>query len=103
MILSNSLPEENGESTSGDWRGDAWEPPSEPAGESQGPGYTLPVLCCGALLRTFPERRPSLIEGLLRKGETMNIIAAPKIGKSWLSLGLAFAVATGRPWRSSWS
>jgi hypothetical protein len=39
-----------------------------------------------------------VIEGLLRAGETVNIIAAPKIGKSWLSLLVAFAVANGWPW-----
>lgn len=39
-----------------------------------------------------------VIDGLLRRGETGNIIASTKIGKSWLALGLAFAVATGRNW-----
>jgi hypothetical protein len=58
----------------------------------------LSILPCGELLRTYPERRPAVIEGLLRQGETMNIIAAPKIGKSWLTLGLALDVATGQPW-----
>lgn len=28
----------------------------------------------------------------------MNVIASPKVGKSWLVLDLALAVATGRPW-----
>lgn len=28
----------------------------------------------------------------------MNVIAAPKVGKSWLTMDLAIAVATGRPW-----
>lgn len=34
----------------------------------------------------------------VEQGETMNIIAAPKLGKSWLATDLALAVATGRPW-----
>lgn len=47
---------------------------------------------------TYTELRPPLIHGLLREGETMNIIASPKVGKSWLVLDLAEAVATGREW-----
>lgn len=39
-----------------------------------------------------------VIHGLLRRGETMNVIAPPKTGKSWLVLGLAMSIATGRPW-----
>jgi hypothetical protein len=50
------------------------------------------------LLVQFPELRPPLIHGLLRQGETMNVISAAKLGKSWLVLDLALAVATGRPW-----
>jgi hypothetical protein len=58
----------------------------------------LPILTCAKLLAGYPQRRPAIIEGLLREGETMNVIAPAKIGKSWLTLGLAFAIATGRPW-----
>jgi hypothetical protein len=61
----------------------------------------LVIVSAGELVRTYPHRRPMLIDGLLRQGETMNVIAAPKVGKSWLTLGLAFAVATGRPWLST--
>src|SRR5262249_7569501 len=73
--------------------GDAFEP-----GRSE---FGLPIMTCAQLLCKFPERRASLIDGLLRIGETMNVISAPKIGKSWLSLDLAFCVATGRPWLST--
>ena len=53
--------------------------------------------------RTFEElvrdaggkRKEWLIEGLMRKDETMNVIASPKAGKSWLVHGLAIAVANG--------
>lgn len=51
-----------------------------------------------SLKRTFPERRPELIEGLVRRGEVANIIGAPKQGKSWLVYGLAVSVAAGVPW-----
>ena len=50
------------------------------------------------LVQEFPTLRPSIIDGLLRQGETMNVIAAAKTGKSWLASDLAIAVATGRPW-----
>jgi hypothetical protein len=50
------------------------------------------------LLRAYTQLRAPIIQGLLRRGETMNIIAPPKTGKSWLVLGLAMAVATGRKW-----
>lgn len=50
------------------------------------------------LVSCFPALRQPVIHGLLRQGETMNVISAPKIGKSWLVTDLALAVATGRPW-----
>lgn len=50
------------------------------------------------LINECPELRRPLIHGLLREGETMNVIASPKVGKSWLVLDLALAVATGRRW-----
>lgn len=50
------------------------------------------------IVRLYPHMRPPRIEGLLRDGETMNIIAASKIGKSWLAKAMAIHVATGRNW-----
>jgi hypothetical protein len=50
------------------------------------------------LIARYPNLRQPVIHGLLRQGETMNIIAAPKTGKSWLVIDLALSVATGRPW-----
>lgn len=41
-------------------------------------------------------RRPYVIDGLLRVGEVMNVIAAPKVGKSWLVYNLALSTACGR-------
>jgi hypothetical protein len=52
------------------------------------------------LVQRFPSMRLSVIEGVLRQGESMNIIAPPKTGKSFLVGGLAWCVATGRPWLS---
>jgi hypothetical protein len=50
------------------------------------------------MARSHPALRQPEVEGLLRQGETMNIISAPKIGKSWLAIDLAIAKATGRMW-----
>ena len=50
------------------------------------------------LIEAYPLLRPPVIHGLLREGETMNVIASPKTGKSWLTLDLSIAVATGQPW-----
>lgn len=50
------------------------------------------------MIDQFPNLRGVVIHGHLRAGETINIIAAPKSQKTFLSLGLAMAVATGRSW-----
>ena len=50
------------------------------------------------LIAKHPKLREPVLHGLLRRGETMNVISAPKVGKSWLVIDLALAVATGRPW-----
>jgi hypothetical protein len=50
------------------------------------------------MCQELKEMNPPLIHGLLREGETMNVIAAPKTGKSWLVLNLALAMCAGRKW-----
>jgi hypothetical protein len=52
---------------------------------------------CVILFSTSRTCEP-VIHGLLRQGETMNVIASSKIGKSRLVTDLALSVATGRPW-----
>ena len=46
----------------------------------------------------YPALRPPVIHGLLRQGETMNVIAPSKVGKTWLSDDLVLSVCTGRLW-----
>lgn len=58
----------------------------------------VPAKSVRQLLNEHPSLRRPVIHGLLREGETMNVIASPKIGKSWLVVDLALAVATGCPW-----
>lgn len=50
------------------------------------------------MIEDYPQLRPPVVHGLLRQGETMNVIAAPKTGKSWLVIDMAMAIATGRKW-----
>jgi hypothetical protein len=68
----------------------------EPENGSKTP--QIAPVCLNDLVARYPDLRPPVIHGLLRQGETMNIISAPKIGKSWLVTDLALAVATGRQW-----
>lgn len=52
----------------------------------------------GSLIDQNPTLRPVVIDGILRRGETANIIAAAKVGKSFLAGGLAWSIATGQHW-----
>lgn len=52
----------------------------------------------GELIDANPNLRPVLIDGILRRGETTNIIASSKTGKSFLAGGLAWSVSTGERW-----
>lgn len=61
-------------------------------------GDAKSILSLEELMAKYPKMRPVLIHGLLRIGETMNIIAPPKTGKSWLVTDLAASVACGLPW-----
>ncbi len=49
------------------------------------------------LLAKFPTLREAVIEGILRRGEVLNIVAPPKFNKSWLLLFVAVCIALGRP------
>lgn len=66
--------------------------------QDRGPPGQLRPLTVRELMTAHPTLRAPLISGVLRRGETMNVIAPPKTGKSWLVLALAMGVATGRRW-----
>ena len=67
--------------------------------QKAGEGLLKPErLTFDSLLGDFPERRPEIIEGLLRCGEIMNLIASPKLGKSWLVYCLLAALVSGAKW-----
>lgn len=76
-----------------------WEPGAiEPEPKPEPPTFKS----IRALIHEFPKLRQPVIHGLLRSGETMNIIAPQKRGKSWFAVDLALAVATGQPWLESY-
>lgn len=56
------------------------------------------VRTLGRLREQCPELRPWIVQGLLRVGETMSIVAPPKVGKSWCAYGLAWSIAAGSLW-----
>lgn len=65
---------------------------------SEAPPEPLPTFTLGSLLDHFEGMHEPVIEGLLRRGETMNVIAPPKFGKSWAVISLALAGALGNRW-----
>lgn len=50
------------------------------------------------LIANFTGLNTPIIHGLLREGETMNIIASPKVGKSWLVHLFSISLASGLDW-----
>lgn len=83
-----------------EWLGiDRRQTEQEDGGTDESERIPLPLpLTVRELVAAYPALQPPLIHGVLRVGETMNVIASPKTGKSWLVLQLAIAVATGRMW-----
>jgi len=67
------------------------EPPEDP---DDGP----PIQRLHELMDSFTGLNRPVVHGLLREGETMNIIASPKMGKSWLASSLGISVASGLDW-----
>ena len=58
----------------------------------------LSILTLRELAAAHPVLRPYVIGDLLRVGETMNIVAAPKAEKSWLVGGLTLSKVSGTNW-----
>ena len=52
----------------------------------------------GARSATRQPEREVLIDGIARRGDVMNIIAAPKVGKSWLVQDLAVSMCADASW-----
>jgi hypothetical protein len=58
----------------------------------------LPIVTCTDVASKPAKMRTPIIDGLLREGETLNIIGPSKTGKSWFALSLTMAIASGRDW-----
>lgn len=50
----------------------------------------------GLLSKSHTELRRAVLNGLLREGEVLNLVAPPKTGKSWLVYQLLLCMVTGR-------
>ena len=71
--------------------------PPQPAPDPT-PPPPLAIRTIGELIDKHPQLRPPVIHGLLRQGETMNVISSPKVGKSWLVADLALSIVSGNKW-----
>jgi hypothetical protein len=54
------------------------------------------IVSFSALCKAHPKLNPVVIDGLLRQGETCNIIAPSKVGKSWLAYDIALSINAER-------
>ncbi len=80
-----------------DWN--AWEAWVKVNGQAVNESAEIPSpVSLRELVAKYPDQRPPVIDGLLRRGETMNLISDPKRGKSWLVYLLAICVAFGLHW-----
>jgi hypothetical protein len=77
-------------------RGD-WLALAELEARARQPAHASGALSFGELASRHDELAQPVIDGLIRRGETMNNIGPPKIGKSWQSYHMLLCVATGRP------
>jgi hypothetical protein len=62
------------------------------------PEPSIEIVGAASLVANHPQLNPPVVDGLLREGETMNLIASSKAGKSWLAWSLGLSVGTGRLW-----
>lgn len=69
-----------------------------PSTDSQSPVTSSPYtpVSNGQLAIMHPHKSNPVIGGLIRRGETANVIAAPKVGKSWLAYCFALCIVIGR-------
>lgn len=74
-----------------------WTPVAEKLHEDEPDKPAFAPVPLRQLLADYPSLRPPVIHGLLRQGETANVISASKAGKSWLRLGLVLPFVLGRP------
>lgn len=72
------------------------EAPYYVAEVSTEPSKVLDIRWIDQIIDTQPDEPPILVDGLLRAGEFVVIVAARKYAKSWLGMQLAMAIADGK-------
>lgn len=77
---------------------DKWLDGSGKAGKKSGewPDDVPQLYTFGELLDQFPKLRPQIIHGIMRRGETINIVAGSKSHKSFFVHNLAICLASGQ-------
>jgi hypothetical protein len=71
--------------------------PAHAAGQSTTPRAPIRRYTVREMAAAYPRLDPPVIDGLLREREIMNLIAPPKVGKSWMVYHILLCLATGRP------
>ena len=77
---------------------DALAPPDPEAAALREEALRRLVRLSGRTGDALPPQRPTLVDGMLRRGHKMLIAGPPKAGKTWLAIDLAYSVANGAPW-----
>lgn len=72
------------------------EPASGKSGEGESPRTPILRFTAREMTAAYPKLDDPVIDGMLRQREILNLISAPKIGKSWLLYYLLLCLATGR-------
>lgn len=76
--------------------------------ERRGESALVPITALWGLKKKYPNLKPATIDGLARIGETVNLVAPTKVGKSWMTYPLMICAATaelsgGRKWLDTFS
>lgn len=67
-----------------------------PSGSDSSP--PVERLMFGELLKRYPTLRPYVINGLIRLGQTLNLVSSSKANKTWTVLSLALSIILGLRW-----
>jgi hypothetical protein len=91
----------HGDDADGHYNGDGAfgiDAPRDPEQPARGANKIEPPISARNLCATFTTMRVWLINMLIRFGETMNLVGAPKARKSWLVLSLLLCFVAKRRW-----
>lgn len=89
---------ENPDSPNLTWIGDSLVAAASTAAEAEEGLEDTPPIAFDTLAEQHPRLAEPIIDGILRRGATANIVSSTKIGKSWLAYMLALCVRLGRYW-----